>query len=92
MQGSRRGRFPKQTQAGLFAAARLSAYGTKRTFRPPRLMSASEAKRTLPTDGVMSAHDPFLPFDNQFCCDAQRGATESSLGIAGPIQVSDWPL
>src|SRR5262249_26569676 len=23
-----------------------------------------------------SASDPFLPFDNQFCCDAQRGATE----------------
>jgi hypothetical protein len=38
------------------------------------------------------ADDPFLPFDNQFCCDAQRGATESSLGIAAWLPYSGFRL
>src|SRR5262245_37427575 len=44
-------------------------------------MFALGANRTR-RDGGNDVNDPFLPFDNQFCCDAQRGATESSLGIA----------
>src|SRR5215510_4787894 len=81
--------------AVFFAAVHKSACGTKRTYRGKRLLVRywSEADIRGCWASIASVvNDPFLPFDNQFCCDAQRGATESSLGISGPIQVSDWPL
>ena len=53
------------------AALHESAYGTKRTFRDVRLMSAIGGKGTQAGRLAMSAYDPKRTFGPEDCCHAK---------------------
>jgi ABC transporter substrate binding protein len=61
-------------------------------------MSASGGKADIHdhlASRALSAYDPSLPFDNQFCCGAQRSiysdvAVEGGLMTYGPDQIDQW--
>jgi hypothetical protein len=51
-------------------------FGTKRTYQDVRLLVRFRAKADMHSGAALAASvafDPSLPFDDQFCCNAQRG-------------------
>ena len=73
--------------ATLFAAVRMSAFGTKRTSRPSRLMSAFGGKADIAILGLMSAFDPKRTSASISCCSREAGSAYQSTRLNRTMRV-----